>query len=110
MDKSTLFGRAAFKRTAVRVGDNETLYVRELSAAEAKEFQDRTAKPKKDDLDNMAWLAIRVLCDEEGQPMLTETDAQSVKQMPTRILKLIGDAVAEVSGLAGTEKKEEPTT
>jgi hypothetical protein len=92
-----------FKREPLRIDGIGDVFVREVSADEAKQYADRHAAQDKDDLDNAAWLAVRVLCDKDGNALLTDADIPAVRAMPMRILKAIGDKAQAVSGW-GDEK------
>ena len=99
MDKATFLQKAsAFKRIEVEIPDLGKVHVREVSAAEAKEYAKREQATGADPLDNAAWLASLVLCDEQGQQLLTGEEAASLKTMPLRVLKAIGEAAAKASG------------
>jgi hypothetical protein len=89
-----------FKRSPLEIEDGVTVFVREVSAAEAAEYAKRAAAPDADDLDNAAWLAARVLVDADGAQLLKDDQAEKVKAFPLRVLKAIGRAAAQVSGWA----------
>ena len=113
MDKATFLARATtFKRVAVEVENVGTVYVRELSVAEARQYMGIVQK-EKDETHALAWLAVHVLCDEDGRPILTEQDAETVKQMPMRVLNQIAETSAALGGAkkpGEAQKKESGTS
>lgn len=108
MDRATFLEKArSFKREEITVDLIGTVYVREVSASEAREQNKRNALPNRDELADAAWLVTQVVCDEHGQRVLTDADIEALKEIPIRVLSQIADKSAELSG---TKKKSTPTT
>jgi hypothetical protein len=97
------FLKASFKRQPVEIEGLGVVYVREVTAAEADEYARKEQAKNKDELANITWLTIRVLCDDQGNALLTDADAQAVKVLPLRYLKDIGKVAAEISGWAKSD-------
>jgi hypothetical protein len=103
IDRATFLNLARnFKRRSVEVEGIGTVFVREVSAAQARE----QAASKADDMTKTATLVSHVLCDVDGNRLLTDADIESLKALPIRVLKSIGDAAAELS----SPKKNETLT
>jgi hypothetical protein len=100
------FLRATFKRQSVEIDGLGTVYVREVTAAEADEYARKEQAKNKDELANITWLTIRVLCDEQGNALLTDDDAPAVKALPLRYLKDIGKVAAQISGWAKPDEAD----
>lgn len=101
MDRQTFLTKAAaFNRQPLELEGFGTVFVREISGLEAQEQSRASAAKDADDLLNTAALAVRVLCDENGQPMLTDADIPAMRMVPLRVLRAIADAAARLS--AGT--------
>src|SRR5688572_30312178 len=88
----------AFAREPLGVDGFEGYFVREVSAAEAKEYTEKQRAKGADDLGVAAWLVVRVVCDAEGRPVLTGDDVEAVKELRLSVLKAVGEAAAKVSG------------
>jgi hypothetical protein len=106
--RSTFLAKArSFKRESIDVDGIGTVFVREVSAAEAREQNKRATAADADELVNMAWLVSQVLCDEHGARLLTDGDLDAIKAMPIRVLKQIGDSATRLSA---AKKNETSTT
>jgi hypothetical protein len=100
LNRESLLGKSLAKQEVKLDAGN--VWVRELKASEVGEYIKRH-KGSTDELDQMAWLVIRGTCDEAGQPVFTQADAEAVKGMSLKTLKAIAEGVAKVSGLSGED-------
>jgi hypothetical protein len=108
IDRTTFLAKAAvFKREGLTIEDLGTVNVREVSAVEAREYLAREKAKDADELTNAAWLAVRVVCDDQGAPILTEDDIPAIRKMPIRVLKAISSAAARMSGWDDDSKKND---
>lgn len=108
IDRATFLDKARnFKREELTVDGLGTMFVREVSAFEAREQNKRNSAADSDELTTSAWLVAQVVCDEGGARLLTDADIDALKTIPIRVLKAIGDKSAELSG---AKKKDVSTT
>jgi hypothetical protein len=79
-----------------------TLYVRTLSGAERDAFESSTIDAKKSGavLDNIrARLAVRALCDKDGNRLFADDDADALGRKSGKALDRIWDVAQRLSGM-----------
>lgn len=99
LDRAAFLSKSALKRKDVDLPGMGTVSVRELSAGEVGEY---AAKEKAggEEIDLLAWLFVRVVCDEHGKPLFSDSDLATVKGMGLPVLKKPAIEAARMSGIA----------
>jgi hypothetical protein len=86
----------------VPIGDGETIHVREISSAELSKFQlagvDKKGKPKPID-DFRERLVVLCACDETGEPIFADDDAETISQIPASVIEPIITAAQRLNRL-----------
>ncbi|MEZ4714309.1 MAG: hypothetical protein R3A44_44425 [Caldilineaceae bacterium] len=121
LDKSTFFGAATLKRRELPLEALDgSIWIRELTAAEAAEFQTRSTLVV--DVDTKKFKSAAALVDlsiyvvtcaaqtAEGQPLFDKGDAEDLRRLGSALLEKIADTILNFSGIRTRQKKESSTT
>lgn len=110
-DKNLLLKTFAPRVVPIKVeydGKVVELFARELSARQVFELQ--ATQKEKGTVDNEAFteaLISQTLCDADGKPVLTKTEARSLAEMQVKAFNALAEAVAKAVGLNLPEVKAE---
>lgn len=99
------FLHAAKLRTKeVDIGNGDTVLVRELSLAERRDFHE--VGKSDDGFKLQAWVATRVVIDDDGVPVLKAGDVAALEEARQDILQRIVEECLVLSGLMVRKEKE----
>lgn len=91
----------------------DTVFVRELSAAERDQFEtsmlhlSKQGKVQGTNLANLrARLAVLAICDEQGRRLFSDDDAKILGQLGASALQRIFEAAQRLSGLSDSDMEE----
>lgn len=113
-EKTTLSGLTAmraFKKKPVKVAINDELdgNFRKLSVSEYEDLQDKIGKLKdgEDAVDNnvdlVAGMMIKVLCDDNGEPVFVDADKDELKKTIT--IQFLGEFMQALARSQGATKE-----
>lgn len=88
--------------------ESGALFAREATALEAQShFRNmKASKTEQQEVDAIAKLVVKVLCDEDGAPVLSEDDLPVVRTWPARLLRHINEASSKAGEVEEDEKDE----
>jgi len=119
-DKESFFSKVALKREEIEI-EGGSVWVRELTALEAAEFQARSTQAI--DIDTKKFASGKLLVDlsvyvvtcgaqtADGEPLFAKADADRLRALGAPLLEKIADAILSLSGIGKRQKKaDSPAT
>jgi len=116
LDRKGLLKKEVCKIEQVQLDEETVVHVREMSGKERDEFENSIVKQVKvgdkmeqrQTLENFrAKLAVATLCDEEGNPLLTIADVETLsKNMTAKTLDKIVEVASRLNKVSEKDKEE----
>lgn len=103
MNRESLLAALTAKPVPFEAG-GLSCFLRPLTPGDLLDAQ-RWAKDRADKGDGYKFFLVRSICDEAGNRVLTDDDAEAVAGFPGGIVNAAMDRVFEISGMGGDEKK-----
>lgn len=116
LKREDLLKKDALKIERVDLGEDEYVYVREMTAREKEQFEsslfktvtkpDGSIDVTRNLVDFRAKLAVNTICDKDGNLLLKPEDYEALsKSMKASKLEKIVTAAQKLNAIAGTEKE-----